>query len=324
MAKTKINQSPLNLALNLYPKGARRVYKEVEMDPSAVLTREDAQDILSRNFDGQRGVSKTAVKEIASKMNAGEWMNTGQPILIDWYDRLIDGQHRLTAFLDSDLEEIEMTIIRGVDPKSFRHIDDGGRPRTLGDLLHSGQMPRSGMASSAFRMMTAFDALERRKDDRLGYIAFGHRSAKRWKFRDMATTWILDHRELIDQITATLASQDAKAILRPLGVFLGFYLWVRLDHQAKADKFFELLISGEGLSKSDPATAAIYQLRRTLAHLNSANTGGHRTPDYMFAAVTIKAWNAWMTGEVPKKLTFDGSSQESWPQRKGAKAVFVD
>lgn len=321
----KIKKSNLATALNLYPTGMRRVYKEITVEQGASLSKEEAQKILDKNFEGQRGISKTHVAEIEDKMNAGEWMDTSQGLIIDWYGRLIDGQHRLHAFLGSDLKKLNITITRGVDPIVFTHLDDGGRSRNLSDILHTGQMPRAGMASSAFRMMLAFDAFQKKEgEDRVGYIAFGHRSAKRWKHREAATTWILEHRESIDLITAALQGVDAKALLRPQGIFLGFYLWTRLDHQAKADKFFELLISGEGLSKTEASTAAIYQLRRSITRLNAANKGGHRTPDYMYGAILIKAWNAWMTGEVPKTFAFDGAGEESWPHRKGAKVVFED
>jgi hypothetical protein len=304
--------------LNLYPTGMPRIFDTEKTRHNVSISRKQASTWLENNFEGQRGVSPTRVKVLSNKMKEGVWMATPQGIVVDWYGRLIDGQHRLFAFLDSGLAEIHMTVTTGSDPKYFLHLDEDVGARQLKDLLTSGGMGHGALTSSAFRMMLSYDTNQQRELGDKGFISMGHVSLGKWKSnREETVAWCLTHRALLGHIADRLNTKDAKAILRPMSVFSGFYLWVSLDDAARADQFFEDLITGAELKVDSP----VYQLRKELLKIQSkvAESRVH-TQSFMHCALLIKAWNAYLLNSSIKVLRFTVS--EDWPKRIGAKRVF--
>lgn len=304
--------------LNLHPKGLPKVYESMRTRHHVRVDRKTAIAWLNKTFEGQRGISQTRVRLFVAKIREGSWMATPQGIIFDIYDRLIDGQHRLAAFLESGFDEIYLTVTTGALPEHFIHLDEDVGARQLKDLLTSGGLGNSSLASSAFRMLGAYDALQWRGEADRGFISFGHVSVGKWKNnREQAMAWIFSHRSLVEHIAGRLSTSDAKSILRPMSLFSGFYLWVALDDTQNADEFFEKLISGAKLSATDP----VFELRRELIKIHT-KTSSHRikTPSFVYGALLIKAWNAFRTEEAIKQLRFN--SNENWPKRAGAKRVF--
>ncbi len=80
-----------------------------------------------------RALRQIKVKEYASDMKSGRWMATAQPIMINQSGKLIDGQHRLHAVIESGAE-IEMLVAFDVPDEHRRYID-GGVPRATRDVL---------------------------------------------------------------------------------------------------------------------------------------------------------------------------------------------
>lgn len=81
----------------------------------------------------QRSVSDRVVEKYAADMKAGKWRLTGQPIIFDSENHLIDGQHRLWAVVQSRTE-VPMLVVYGVDPDAIHSIDVG-RSRPIGTVL---------------------------------------------------------------------------------------------------------------------------------------------------------------------------------------------
>jgi hypothetical protein len=304
--------------LNLYPKDLPRVYDVEKTRHKVRVDRKTAAAWVEKNFEGQRGISATRVRTLANKMKEGVWMPTPQGIVFDWYDRLIDGQHRLYAFLESGLPEIYVTVTTGSDPQFFLHLDEDVGSRHLKDLLTSGGMGNGGLISSAFRMLISYDTCQQKEDSDKGFISIGHVSFGKWKNnREEAMAWCLSHRAIVEHIAEKLASSDARSLLRPMSLFSGFYLWVALDDMERADEFFDKLITGVGLTATDP----VYQLRRELLRIHQkVSEQRQRTQSFMHCAFLIKAWNAFIEGDTIRQLRFHVG--ENWPKRIGAKPVF--
>jgi len=306
--------------LNLYPPDRQRKYRQVETRHDVTITRELAQEMFEGRFSGQREISDTHVKTLAAKMLAGAWRSTAQGLIIDWYGRLIDGQHRLAAFLslrEEDVPTITMTITRGCDPVDFIDLDQDSSPRKIKDLLSTGDMPRSAAASTAFRACLDYiDTHEGRatatEGAKKGHISFGHRTSSKFRVdRHQIVEWILQHQDLLEDITDTTKPKNMPRFLRPASFFSGFYLWVALDNRAKADEFFDALISGARLEKNSP----ILMLRRAFEKFD--REVGAKTEGFVRGGIIIKAWNAFITGKTIDKLTM--TAKEPWPHREGAK-----
>lgn len=96
------------------------------------ITPEIAQAMLTRNV-GNRTFKPAAARKYLRAMRTGHFKSlNGEAIVFNWDGGLEDGQHRLTALIDSGLPFMDFLIVRGVAPKSNETMDQGA-PRTVAD-----------------------------------------------------------------------------------------------------------------------------------------------------------------------------------------------
>lgn len=96
-----------------------------------MITPEIALEMLSSN-DGNRPLRSSVVKRLANAIRRGEWRVSHQGIAIDASGRLLDGQHRLRAIVESGIA-CEIMVTRNVLRAAFRVMDQGAR-RSMADL----------------------------------------------------------------------------------------------------------------------------------------------------------------------------------------------
>ena len=87
-----------------------------------------------RNQAPNRLVNETLVTQYACAMLDNEWSNTGDPIKFDEQGRLADGQHRMQAVIESEVEQV-FSIARGIPFDTLLTRVDTGRKRSAGDVL---------------------------------------------------------------------------------------------------------------------------------------------------------------------------------------------
>ena len=87
------------------------------------VTPKMAHSWLKRN-PSNRPMRPAYVKAMAEAMKRGEWAVTHQPIALNG-ERLVDGQHRLSAVIESGLPSVKMSVAYDVDSKTFDAIDIG-------------------------------------------------------------------------------------------------------------------------------------------------------------------------------------------------------
>ena len=95
------------------------------------ITPELAQRYLALNSKQQRKLRKHKVAEYADDMRNGRWGLNGATIVIDEFGNLIDGQHRLSAVVESGTTQ-QFVVVRNVSEDSYETIDQGMK-RTLAD-----------------------------------------------------------------------------------------------------------------------------------------------------------------------------------------------
>lgn len=90
------------------------------------ITKEVAAFWLTKN-DKNRRLSDNRVLDYMRQMNDGLWLLAGDPIRFEGnYLRLLDGQHRLTAFIKSNLQTISFVVATGLNADAFLVIDAHG------------------------------------------------------------------------------------------------------------------------------------------------------------------------------------------------------
>lgn len=97
------------------------------------ITPELAREYLAKNIDKNRPIRKAVVHAYAEQMKRGEWKITPQGISFDQKGRLIDGQHRLMAIIESGAK-VPMYVTTGVPVDRMLMIDCGAK-RTTADIL---------------------------------------------------------------------------------------------------------------------------------------------------------------------------------------------
>lgn len=97
------------------------------------ITPEMAQQYLKKNLSNNRNLRQNVVLKYARMMRKGEWKLTHEGIAIDTNNKLIDGQHRLAAIVESGCT-IEMLVATEV-PATTCTVINTGASRDLRDQL---------------------------------------------------------------------------------------------------------------------------------------------------------------------------------------------
>lgn len=96
-----------------------------------IVTPEIAVQMLDMNHHN-RPVRKSAVKQLAGIIRRGEWSLSHQGIAFDQSGRLLDGQHRLMAIVETGIS-CELLVTRNAPTSSFQVMDQGVR-RSMADV----------------------------------------------------------------------------------------------------------------------------------------------------------------------------------------------
>ena len=91
-----------------------------------------------------RPVRKTNIAYFAKLLRKGEFLPTHQGIAFSSSGRMLDGQHRCLAIIETDIGAW-MLVTRGLEDEAFKAIDFGGVRRTYSDITGLG--PRAVAAS---------------------------------------------------------------------------------------------------------------------------------------------------------------------------------
>ena len=87
------------------------------------ITPEKASGYLKKNKNN-RAVSAPLVSRMAREMREGLWAENGETIVFNGDGRLLDGQHRLMAVVESG-ETIRSLVVTRVPATAFQTIDTG-------------------------------------------------------------------------------------------------------------------------------------------------------------------------------------------------------
>lgn len=99
----------------------------------AFVSPEMASEWLTKNVKN-RPVSRQHVTRLAQSMARGDWDLNGATIRFASTGRLLDGQHRLMACVESGCT-FETLVVYGLAEESFATIDQANRSRKIADVL---------------------------------------------------------------------------------------------------------------------------------------------------------------------------------------------
>lgn len=243
-----------------------------------------------------RAVTQAHVIYLSSLMRDGWWEErAADPIKFDEGDRLMDGQHRLWAIIETGLA-FQFLVVRGV-PARAMSVFDTGRQRNLKDFLTLNGEMNAEVLAPAIRLLIIYEEI--------GQFA--------------ATKWLGTKHSIAagkEYLEANPGLRDAvlgtRRIARLLGNGRG--LWTALQYvTAKIDyedskAFFEQLASGNGIGTGSPVGLL---RQRLLKERNVTRKMSTRE----FSALVLKSWNLFRTGARVQVLVFrgGGAHPEEYP-----------
>lgn len=260
------------------------------------ITPDMAREMLAYNTDN-RPLTQSTVKKYARQMIAGEWRLTREMILFS-PTRLIQGQHRLTACVESGAS-FPAYVAFGEPDANFAFIDIG-KPRGPDDIFAIHGVPNYTAMSSASRWVMAYDR---------EMVSHGSSAMSTSPTPDELYRFYLEHQKLQDSMHVSAAFKESK-LAAPSMMAAMHYICAR-KNRAQADEFFLQVGSGVGLSgKNSPA----FKLRKRLID-NYASAAG-KLSYLVIAAYTIKAWNAMRDNRPLGVLKWrgDGAPNEAFPR----------
>ena len=237
-----------------------------------------AEAYLEHNVNN-RSLSQLQVVKYAHAMKVGDWQ-LSDPIKFDTYGRLIDGQHRLAAVVQSGAT-VPIFVVRGLDP-SAQDVIDTGRARSAGDAIKLHGYKHYNLLASTAKLLIAADN---------GWVAkVGNARYPRPITTSEILRYVEENPRLIS--AATAASVDRGHInMQPTALCYGRYVLSNIDELA-ARNFFKDLCDMRTNGVGDPRAT----LLKRLAHRDRNDT----LHDSIF--LLFRTWNAVRAGKPLRQL----------------------
>ncbi len=203
------------------------------------ITPETALDWLTANVKN-RTVKNSKVARYASDMAKGLWQLNGEPIKFDQDGRLLDGQHRLMAVVESEVT-VQSLVVRGLPTESQLTMDQG-TARGAGDqaYLAGAIQKNTERVSSAIRCLITWT-----RGDLFSRAEVSNAEIVQWAEQNQDDVRFLEE----------LSHRFKKRSLPRPSAISAVALVVRWDYPEEADQFLLGLIEGIGLVESDPRLA---------------------------------------------------------------------
>jgi hypothetical protein len=228
-----------------------------------------------------RHVTQHHLMSLVRDMKAGRWVFNGDPIRFNG-EKLIDGQHRLNALIQSG-KTLEFVVIRQLPKDAFDTIDIGRR-RSTADYLGMAGHHYPQRLSSAARWYLAYKR----------YQNFG-------SHEPITNNEKLEIVKEVPQLATyvqgyTAGGRPPLPMSAAMLATCHLLFWERA--KAPADEFMDGVVTGLELKSGDPrATARNWVIRRPRVRHGSYNPFTVEAGNLL-----IRAWNAWRGGEQLVKI----------------------
>jgi hypothetical protein len=274
------------------------------------ITPTDAHTMLGTNVHN-RHVKRSLVLRLANAMRRDDWTLNGETIKISVTGKLLDGQHRLLAIIESGCT-IRTFVVRGLPDETQQTVDIGITRSNADVLALEGYASRSRWLAATLRYLKLLETGLFRATGG-GESTYVGGQAEHAKAREPIATFspqelmdvLLDYPYIYDSMDAV--DGMSRSFGGSAAQYAALHAWLSKKNPDAARDFFDHLVNGTGLEKGD----AIWALRRYLetrkADRVSSNTrtkGWSRVSRLYVHALFIKAWNAYRAGKKVRTLSW--------------------
>lgn len=247
------------------------------------ITPEMAEQMMRLNTRN-RPVSKTKLAEYLGQMKQGEWHYTGVPVIFSDAGRLIDGQHRLLACIESGQAFVSDVVFNRPDD-SFSYIDIG-KTRGASDIFAINGVKNSNGIASMARIVWLYDRGRQNITGGMG----GHLTAA-----ELYEAFL--QMEYLD-LSMPIFHKFQKSRLAPPSLMGAMHHICARKARKAANEFFEIISDG-GPDKSSPAVEMHKRLIRNATAVEKYSREG-------IAGLTLEAWNRYRRGLTGRGLSYSG------------------
>ena len=263
---------PQQSSANVISHVERYIANPPETSVVLTFTPEMAGAILATYNAENRGLKPHKIRPLIGDLRSGEWMLTGETIKFS-KRRLLDGQNRLTACMESGVP-IKTHVVFGIDDNAFAIIDTGA-PRTAGDVLVCAGIANPQMVAHVVSRLYAWEETP------------GVRSILRLSPNQVLHLYQTRYSDIGEHIAWGRELQAKTRLAASRGIAL-HYAFTKAAGQKVADTFVRAWID------NDPTIQQASLLHRRLAQLQSMLSGSLRANTVY--AMAIKAFNHFMVG----------------------------
>lgn len=246
------------------------------------VTADQAGAWLRDNNPQNRSIKKARVRLLEAELREGRYQLNGESVIFDENGKLVDGQHRLSAIANTGIT-VDCVIVRGVDPRARRTIDQGSIRTISDDLQMEGRGRALGVGAAA---------------------RIAHNYLTGAKIGSKVTKSALhDFIDANDSLFAAAEMGMGSGIMfQPryisATVFLGT---LAPETREQGADFVAGLDTGANFHLGDARLALREAFSRKRLHDEKI------TPDWALSA-TIRAWNAWIVNLPMEKLVLQAST----------------
>jgi len=251
------------------------------------VTPEVAKAWLEMNT-GNRPVRHSTVSKYARRMKRDEWMLNGEPIIFDWNNCLLNGQHRLLACIESGVS-FNALVILGVDPEGFKTMDNGSG-RSGGDVFSIDGIQNANNAAAGVKLAMRLEA------GAMQSIAPNERAPSNAEL----LAWYNDHPEFAELVQLGRKWYDicGRQIMSP-SRFAAYAYIMSTRNKKDAMKFMDKLATGAMLENGSP----VLYLRRLL--IQAKIDPKHRLQPSVITWYVRECWNAYRQGKKVKRINYN-------------------
>ena len=233
-----------------------------------------------------RKLSMRIVHRYANAMRNGEWVLSNDAILVTKNGKLINGQHRLMAVIESGTTQ-RFLIMTDADETMFKYLD-GGVKRTLNDFMWASGLTDStpAMAGASYYIINMFDRNE--------FFLKLHKSHVTYGYEEKVRTLLNKHYDLFLRAQVQQKRQSKNSFI-PTKAFMVCYVLFSFADPDNAELFFDALYTKDWGSNK-VLIATFNTLQRLPKNLNTESR------NLQVMKVLFAGWNAYETNRTLSRL----------------------
>lgn len=269
------------------------------------VTRPLAKEWLGEG-DVWRKKRDPGVQKVISHLEANAWVLDGNTVKFDKHGKLQDGQHRLTAVVITGI--ILKTLIVMGEIEQHPNLDTG-IPRNLADFLRHMKKHLASLLAAILRMHVVW---ERTHGD---FTNFAYVKTKPPITNEICLAILATNPDLEEAAKFGQGQAGAlRSLLSPTVISHLWFVFTRESPQELVHAFFNGVADPSKLAQDDPRAALRRFLEKRYQQGRLAGNVSKDVPTYH--AITIKAWNFFLTGQPVQNLRWSrfAKKPEKFPE----------